>query len=80
MAVDMPIQPALVIARDTCLVIPKITEIFYNNVLVGPVLRPFGIYAPLNVTSMLKFGTGTKQVLRTIVYGTISGLPRLLKK
>lgn len=36
-AADTAFQPVLILARDACLIIPKVTEIASNEVLVGPV-------------------------------------------
>ena len=62
LAANTPAQPVFVIARDICLIPPKIAEVAYNELFVGPVLRWFNIDAPLNVTSMLRFGNGTKRI------------------
>ena len=62
-AADTPAQPVLVLARDACLITPKIVEVVYNEIFIGPLLRRFGIDAPLNITSMLRFGNGTKRII-----------------
>ena len=59
------IQPIVALIRDVNLIIPKIFEDVYNQLLIGPPLRVLGIDAPLNVTSTLRFGEdGTKQLIR----------------
>lgn len=81
LAANTPAQPALVLARDACLITPKIAEIAYNEVFIGPILRKLGIDAPLNVTSMLRFGNGTKRIMGGVFNSTLSviagGLPNL---
>ena len=72
LAANTPAQPIFIVVRDVCLVPPKIAEVAYNELFIGPVLRKFGIDAPLNVTSMLRFGNGTKRVMGSIVNSTIS--------
>jgi len=71
-ASNTPAQPALVLARDACLLSPKVAEIAYNEIFVGPLLRMFNIDAPLNITSMLKFGVGTKRIMGGVLNSTIS--------
>ena len=71
LAANTPAQPVLILARDACLITPKITEVAYNEVFVGPFLRIVGIDSPLNITSMLKFGTGTKRVMGGIISSTL---------
>lgn len=68
------LQPVFIAARDICLLPAKIFEISYNEVLIGPVLTKLGIDAPLNVTSYLKFGAGSRRVLGEVVTGTTSAL------
>lgn len=72
LAANTPAQPVLVLARDACLITPKIAEIAYNEIFIGPVLRKLGIDAPLNVTSMLRFGNGTKRIMGGILNSTIA--------
>lgn len=72
LAANTPAQPILLIARDICLIPPKIAEIAYNELFIGPVLRRVGIDAPLNITSMLKFGNGTKVIMGGVLNATIS--------
>lgn len=74
LADNTPVQPALILARDACLIVPKIAEVAYNELFVGPVLRRFGIDAPLNVTSMLRFGNGTKRVMGSVISATLSSI------
>lgn len=74
LAADTPAQPVLVLARDACLITPKIAEIAYNEIFIGPLLRKLGIDAPLNVTSMLRFGTGTKRIMGGILNSTITAI------
>ena len=71
-AANTPAQPVLVLARDACLITPKIAEVAYNQIFIGPLLRRFGIDAPLNITSMLRFGNGTKQIMGGILNATIA--------
>ena len=71
LAADTPAQPVLVLARDACLITPKIAEVAYNEVFVGPWLRMAGIDAPLNVTSMLRFGGGTKRIMGRVLNSTL---------
>lgn len=82
-AADTPAQPVLILARDACLITPKIAEIAYNEVFIGPVIRRLGIDAPLNVTSMLRFGNGTKRIAGTMLNATLitiyNAAPNLLK-
>lgn len=72
LAANTPAQPALILARDACLIAPKIAEIAYNEIFIGPVLRKIGIDAPLNVTSMLRFGSGTKRIMGGVLNSTIA--------
>lgn len=72
LAADTPAQPILVLARDACLITPKIAEVAYNEIFIGPWLRMVGIDAPLNVTSMLKFGVGTRRIVGGILNATVS--------
>ena len=77
-------QPILVLARDACLITSKITEIAYNEVLIGPLLRKFGMDTdtPLNMISMLRFGNGTKHIMGGVLNTTlarIAGVPINLK-
>ena len=72
LAANTPAQPVLVLARDACLITPKVAEVAYNEIFIGPVFRRFGIDAPLNVTSMLRFGTGTKRIMGGILNATIA--------
>lgn len=71
---NSPAQPVLALARDACLITPKIAEIAYNEVFIGPILRKIGIDAPLNVTSMLRFGNGTKRIMGGILNSTLATL------
>jgi hypothetical protein len=71
-AADTPAQPVLVLARDACLITPKIAEVAYNEIFIGPLLRKVGIDAPLNITSMLRFGNGTKRIMGGILNVTIT--------
>ena len=57
LAYNTPAQSVLVLSRDACLITPKIAEVAYNKIFIGPILRRFGIDAPLNITSMLCFGS-----------------------
>lgn len=68
---NTPAQPVFVLARDACLITPKIAEIAYNEIFIGPLLRRFGIDAPLNITSMLRFGNGTKLIIGGILNSTL---------
>lgn len=68
------LQPGCIVARDICLIPPKLAEVFYNGMFPGPFLNWLGIDAPLNVTSVLQFGAGTKIVLGTAVNGTLSAI------
>lgn len=83
LAANTPVQPVLVLARDACLLTPRVVEIVYNNILIGPVLRMVGIDAPLNVTSMLKFGSGTRIIAGSLLNSTLEKLiaatPNLFK-
>jgi hypothetical protein len=72
LAANTPAQPALVLARDTCLIIPKIAEVVYNEMFPGPILRVIGLDAPLNVTTMLRFGSGTKVIAGGILNSTLT--------
>lgn len=72
LAADTPAQPVLIIARDACLLTPKIVEIAYNEVFIGPLIRRLGIDAPLNVTSMLRFGSGTKRMMGSVLNSTLT--------
>lgn len=72
MAANTPAQPVLVLARDACLITPKIAEVAYNEIFFGPLLRRAGIDAPLNITSMLRFGNGTKRIMGGILNATIA--------
>lgn len=72
LAANTPAQPVLILARDACLITPKVAEIAYNEIFVGPFLRWAGIDAPLNVTSMLRFGSGTKRIMGGVVNATVS--------
>ena len=72
LAADTPAQGVLILARDTCLIVPKIVEVADNEIGIGRLLRICGIDAPLNVTSMLNFGAGTKRVIGGVVSSTIS--------
>lgn len=74
LAANTPAQPILVLARDACLITPKIAEVAYNEIFIGPVLRKIGIDAPLNITSMLRFGNGTKRIFGGILNSTIAVL------
>lgn len=83
LAANTPAQPVLVLARDTCLIIPKIAEVVYNEMFPGPILRVIGLDAPLNVTTMLRFGSGTKVIaggiLNSVLTGIAGGTVNLLK-
>lgn len=72
LAADTPAQPVLVLARDACLLTPKIAEVAYNEILIGTFIRKIGIDAPLNITSMLQFGNGTKLIMGGILNATIA--------
>lgn len=72
LAASTPAQPVLVLARDACLITPKIAEIAYNEIFIGQVLRKLGIDAPLNVTSMLRFGAGTRRIMGGVLNSTIA--------
>lgn len=72
LTVGTVVQPFMLIARDTCLLPLKVTEIAYNDIFIGPMLRMFNIDAPLNITSMLKFGNGTKRILGAAVNATLN--------
>lgn len=74
LAADTPVQGVLILARDTCLIVPKIVEVAHNEIGVGRLLRVVGIDAPLNVTSMLRFGAGTKRVMGGVLNSTINTL------
>ena len=80
LAAETPVQPVLVLARDACLITPKIAEIAYNEVFVGWWLRKIGIDAPLNITSMLRFGNGTKRIMGGILNSTIYTIAGALPK
>ena len=80
LAAETPVQPVLVLARDACLLTPKIAEIAYNEVFVGWWLRKIGIDAPLNITSMLRFGNGTKRIMGGILNSTIYTIAGALPK
>ncbi len=80
MAANTPAQPVLVLARDVCLITPKIAEVAYNEIFIGPVLRKFGIDAPLNITSMLRFGNGTKLIMGGILNATIATITAAVPK
>lgn len=69
---DTPAQPVLVLARDAYLIAPKIAEVAYNEIFIGPLLRRVEIDAPLNVTSRLKFGNGTKWIMGGVLNATIA--------
>ena len=71
LAADTPAQPVLVLVRDACLITSKIAEVAYNKIFIGPLLRRFRIDAPLNITSMLRFGNGTKRVMGGILNARI---------
>jgi hypothetical protein len=83
LADNTPVQPVLLLARDACLITPKIAEIAYNEIFVGPILRKIGIDAPLNLTSMLRFGNGTKRIMGSLLNATIytiyEAAPNLLR-
>lgn len=49
----------MVVARNTCLLLLKVTKITYNNIFLGPILRMIRINAQLNISSMLQFGNET---------------------
>jgi hypothetical protein len=72
LAANTSAPPVLVLARDACLITPKIAEIAYNEIFICPLLRKIGIDAPLNITSMLRFGTGTKRIMGGILNTTIA--------
>lgn len=74
LAADTPAQQVLVLARDACLITPKIAEVAYNEIFIGPFLRRIGIDAPLNITSMLRFGNGTKRIMGGVLNGTIDAI------
>jgi len=74
LAADTVLQPVLIVARDVCLIPTKFFELAYNEILVGPVLRTMGIDAPINISSALKFGAGTRTVLGKAVNGTVKAL------
>lgn len=74
LAANSTFQPALILARDACLMTPKIAEIAYNDIFVGPFLRLAGIDAPLNVTFILRFGAGTKIILGSVRNATITSI------
>jgi len=76
LAANKSAQPVLVLTRDACLIIPKVAEMAYNEVFIGPFLRRLGIDAPLNVTSMLRFGNGTKRVMGSVLNATISTIAK----
>ena len=80
LAADTPAQPVLILARDACLLTPKIAEVAYNEIFFGPLLRKVGTDAPLNITSMLRFGNGTKQVMGVIVNSTIATIAGAVPK
>lgn len=80
MAANTPAQPALVLARDACLITPKIAEVAYNEIFIGPLLRRVGIDAPLNITSMLRFGNGTKRIMGGILNATIATIAGAVPK
>lgn len=54
--------PALAVARDICLIIPRIAEITLNHVFPGPLLTALNIDAPLNVTAYLRFGASYEAI------------------
>lgn len=47
------------------------SEKCFNEVFIGPVLRRLGIDAPLNIMSMLRFGSGTKRIMGEILNSTL---------
>lgn len=77
LAANTSAQPVLVMARDTCLFIPKIVEIAYNKIFIGPLLQKVEIDAPLNITSMLRFGNGTKQIMGETLNATLTTVAAL---
>ena len=79
-AADTPAQQILVLARDACLITPKIAEVAYNEIFIGLLLRRVGIDALLNITSMLRFGNGTKRIMGGILNATISTIAGTLPK
>jgi hypothetical protein len=79
-AADTPAQPVLVLARDACLITPKIAEVAYNEIFIGPLLRRIGIDAPLNITFMLRFGNGTKRIMGGILNATIATIAGAVPK
>jgi hypothetical protein len=47
------------------------SEKCFNDVFIGIVLRKLGIYALLNITSILRFGSGTKRIMSGILNSTL---------
>jgi hypothetical protein len=60
------------LARDDFLITPKIAEVAYNEIFIRLLLRRIEIDAPLNITSMLRFGNGTKRIIGGILNATIA--------
>jgi hypothetical protein len=53
-------------------------EVDYNEIFVGPMLRKVGINAPLNVTSLLQFGKGTKIIMGSRLNGNVNTIKHAL--
>lgn len=71
---NTPLQPAFAVARDICLIPPKIVEISYNSVIATGLKYAFNIDAPLNLTSILRFGNGTAVVMGKAIHATIENV------
>jgi len=71
---NTPLQPAFAAARDVCLIPPKIVEIAYNSVIATGLKYAFNIDAPLNLTSVLRFGSGTAVIMGKAIHATIESV------
>ena len=67
-----------VLAHNIHLITPEIAEIAYNEIFIGPVLRKMVNDAPLNIVSILKFGSGTKRIMSGILNTTLTKIHELL--
>lgn len=71
LTVGTRVQPFMVISLDASLLPLKLTEISYNGIFIGPVLKMLDIDTPLNVRIMLQFGNGTKRILGAALNHTL---------
>ncbi len=67
-------------ARDACLIMPKITEVAYNEIFIGPLLCRVGINTLLNITSILRFENKTKRIMGGVLNITIATIAGAVPK